>query len=107
MFAPSQRIVSRCNGKIIIIDTGKFECHATFMYPYTYVLGISHAYGGALSALSIDYVLTPLTSTDVHPPMARWQETWVERELVTAIYENGRETLADDARHVQGDFAGY
>ncbi|KAF8896315.1 Metallo-dependent phosphatase-like protein [Infundibulicybe gibba] len=38
-----KNIVSRCDGKIIIIDTG-----------------ISHAYGGVLSALSIHYTLTPI-----------------------------------------------
>ncbi|KAF9818569.1 hypothetical protein IEO21_02674 [Rhodonia placenta] len=72
-----ERIVSRCGGKIIIIDTG-----------------ICHAYGGVLSALSIDYTLTPTS-----------ERGWREREVVTAVYKHRREILADDVREFQGDIS--
>ncbi|WVF66710.1 hypothetical protein IAT40_001452 [Kwoniella sp. CBS 6097] len=45
-----EHIVSRCNGSVIIIDTG-----------------ISSAYGGVLSALEIVYTLTPLGNDNKHP----------------------------------------
>ncbi|CAL1716644.1 unnamed protein product [Somion occarium] len=76
-----QKIVSRCGGKIIIIDTG-----------------ISHAYGGALSALSIQYTLTPISITPT-------KKLWIERELVSAVYPNRVEILADVEAEVEGDFA--
>lgn len=69
-------IVSRCNGKIIIIDTG-----------------ISHAYGGVLSALSIHYTLTPVTG-----------RVWKEREVVSALYPDRQEVLVDEERVVVGDY---
>jgi len=74
-------IVSRCGGKIIIIDTG-----------------ISRAYGGVLSALSIYYTLTPIPGEI---------NKWIEREVVSALYKDRREVLADDSREVIGDFAGW
>ncbi|KAJ7364184.1 Metallo-dependent phosphatase-like protein [Mycena albidolilacea] len=73
-------IVSRCNGKIIIIDTG-----------------ISHAYGGALSALSIHYTFTPIDNEDGEP-------RWSEREVVSALYVDRQETIIDQEREVVGDF---
>jgi hypothetical protein len=73
-------IKSRCGGKIIIIDTG-----------------ISHAYGGVLSALSIHYTLTP-TGKD---------QIWTEREVVSALYPDERVVLVDEERQVVGDFSGY
>ncbi|EPQ52810.1 Metallo-dependent phosphatase [Gloeophyllum trabeum ATCC 11539] len=75
------RIVSRCNGKILIIDTG-----------------ISHAYGGVLSALSIVYSLTPV---DAGPDSSL--KTWVEKEVVTALYMDRQEVLAEDMRTVVGN----
>ncbi|GLB40376.1 putative calcineurin-like phosphoesterase [Lyophyllum shimeji] len=72
-------IVSRCKGKIIIIDTG-----------------ISHAYGGVLSALSIHYTLTPI-GDDV-------EQRWVEKEVVSALYPERQEVLVVDEREVVGDF---
>ncbi|KAJ3567473.1 hypothetical protein NP233_g6342 [Leucocoprinus birnbaumii] len=72
-------IVSRCNGKIIIIDTG-----------------ISHAYGGVLSALSIHYTLEPIGE----PEGKRWLET----EVVSALYPDRRDVLAIDEREIVGDF---
>ena len=70
-------ITSRCDGKVIIIDTG-----------------ISHAYGGILSALSIQYTLSP--SSD---PTSR---QWREREIVTAIYPDRQEVLVVEERTVMG-----
>ncbi|KAF7336732.1 Adenylate cyclase [Mycena venus] len=75
-----QGIVSRCNGKIIIIDTG-----------------ISHAYGGALSALSIHYTFTPIDNKEGEP-------RWIEREVVSALYVDRQETIVDQEREVVGDF---
>jgi len=72
-------IVSRCDGKIIIIDTG-----------------ISHAYGGALSALSIHYSLTPTGETK--------EQRWVEKEVVSALYPDRQEVLVVDEREVKGNF---
>ncbi|KAF8071888.1 Metallo-dependent phosphatase-like protein [Lyophyllum atratum] len=72
-------IVSRCNGKIIIIDTG-----------------ISHAYGGVLSALSIHYTLLPI-GTDK-------DQRWIEKEVVSALYPDRQEVLVADEREVVGDF---
>ncbi|OJT11453.1 hypothetical protein TRAPUB_12005 [Trametes pubescens] len=77
-----QKIVSRCGGKIIIIDTG-----------------ISHAYGGALSALSVTYTLTPAsTSKDAA------EQKWTEKEVVKALYPDREVLLASDEREVVGDF---
>ncbi|KAJ6531938.1 Metallo-dependent phosphatase-like protein [Mycena capillaripes] len=73
-------IVSRCNGKIIIIDTG-----------------ISHAYGGALSALSIHYTFTPIDNEEGEP-------RWSEREVVSALYVDRQEIIVDKEREVIGDF---
>ncbi|KAI8980195.1 Metallo-dependent phosphatase [Trametes punicea] len=77
-----QKIVSRCGGKIIIIDTG-----------------ISHAYGGALSALSVAYTLTPLT-----PSSDAREQKWKEREVIKALYVDREVILADDEREIIGDF---
>lgn len=72
--------------------------------------GISRAYGGAHSSLSLSYTLTPASSlpladglsyslvtlddptpeqTLAGPELAR---TWVETELVEALYTKGRES---------------
>ncbi|KAF5392212.1 hypothetical protein D9757_001430 [Collybiopsis confluens] len=76
-------IVSRCNGKIIIIDTG-----------------ISHAYGGVLSALSVHYTLTPI----IDPENTGEQQRWTEREVVKAVYEEFQHLVADEEREVVGKF---
>ncbi|KAL1754441.1 Metallo-dependent phosphatase-like protein [Schizophyllum commune] len=75
-------IVSRCGGKIIIIDTG-----------------ISHAYGGALSALEVLYELVPVRKAD---KAEGDEEAWVyrEREVVNALYVDGKELIADDVREM-------
>jgi len=75
-----EKIVSRCGGKVIIIDTG-----------------ISHAYGGVLSALSITYSLTPLL------PTKDGEARWRERETVVAVYPDRQDLLADDVRVIAGD----
>jgi hypothetical protein len=72
-------IQSRCNGRVIIIDTG-----------------ISHAYGGVLSALSIHYTLNPVGDTD--------SQRWIEKEVVSALYPDRQEILASDEREVVGEF---
>ncbi|KAL0573214.1 hypothetical protein V5O48_008734 [Marasmius crinis-equi] len=78
-------IVSRCDGKIIIIDTG-----------------ISHAYGGALSALSVHYTLTPIEQQEGEDT-----PKWIEKEVVSALYVDRQETITIDEREIVGDFAGY
>lgn len=72
-------IVSRCNGKIIIIDTG-----------------ISHAYGGVLSALSIHYTLEPIGKPE--------EKRWLETEVVSALYPDQRDVLVIDEREIIGNF---
>lgn len=59
--------------------------------------GISHAYGGVLSALSITYSLTPL------PPAKDGEKRWTERERVVAVYLDRQDLLADDVREITGD----
>lgn len=65
------------------------------------LIGISRAYGGALSALSIHYTLTPVGSN------AGEQHRWHEREVVSALYEDRQEVLVIEERDVVGDFTGY
>ncbi|EGN91917.1 hypothetical protein SERLA73DRAFT_191838 [Serpula lacrymans var. lacrymans S7.3] len=60
-----EHVVSRCEGKAIIIDTG-----------------ISHAYGGVLSALSITYNLIPVKGGG-----------WKEQEIVKALYSEADDEL--------------
>jgi len=71
--------VSRCDGKIIIIDTG-----------------ISHAYGGVLSALSIYYTLEPIGQPE--------EKRWLETEIVSALYPDQRDVLVVDEREIVGNF---
>ncbi|KAJ3554493.1 hypothetical protein NM688_g3082 [Phlebia brevispora] len=78
-----EKIVSRCDGKIIIIDTG-----------------ISHAYGGVLSALSVKYTLTPIPKYASSPHGQRW----IEREVVTAVYADYDEILAVSEQELEGAF---
>ncbi|KAH7913548.1 Metallo-dependent phosphatase-like protein [Hygrophoropsis aurantiaca] len=70
------KIVSRCGGRVIIIDTG-----------------ISHAYGGKLSALSIEYTLTPVRGGGKK-----------EQEVIKALYADQEdELLLVDSRDLTGD----
>lgn len=90
-----QNIKSRCNGKIIIIDTG-----------------ISHAYGGVLSALSIHYTLTPKSSSSPssknknhkHKHDDDDEDKWVEREVVSALYVDRQEIIVTEEREIVGRF---
>ena len=66
----------------------------------TLVPGISHAYGGLLSALSIDYTLTPLSKSTSDPSQNRWRE----REVVSALYVDGEEILAVSEQELLGNF---
>jgi len=86
------RQVSRCGGKIIIIDTG-----------------ISHAYGGVLSALRIEYTLTPVESREynifgrkVDISVAN-QQVYLEREAIHAIYPHKTEQFVYQEREIVGD----
>ena len=78
-----QGIVSRCNGSILLIDTG-----------------ISPAYGGPLSAISITTTLHPLPALDLPPSNelrkremgvggrgggGAGRERWLERETVLGL----------------------
>jgi len=88
-----QRIVSRCNGKVVIIDTG-----------------ITPAYGGVLSALRVEYSLypvkplAPLTVDQLHlssdkNPRRQWKEV----EVLTAIYHDRHEFLTKAERVINLD----
>lgn len=59
--------------------------------------GISRAYGGALSALSIHYSLTPVSGSGK-------DQIWKEIEVVSALYTDRTEVLAVDERAVVGEF---
>lgn len=76
-------IVSRCGGKVIIIDTG-----------------ISHAYGGVLSGLSITYSLYPLDGDAKRKQDQRWLET----EKVAAVYTDFSKILVEETREMVGDY---
>ena len=56
---------------------------------------MSHAYGGALSALSIKYTLTPQGNSKVR---------WTEREIISAVYPNQHEILVAEEREGLGEF---
>ncbi|KAG9121600.1 hypothetical protein FRC07_002387 [Ceratobasidium sp. 392] len=80
-----QNMVSRCDGKILLIDTG-----------------ISKAYGGVLSALSITYTLTPA-------PASRFMSVasaraWTEHEVIKAVYLDKVDILVDSSREVRGSW---
>jgi len=60
------------------------------------MLGISHAYGGVLSALSIHYTLNPVGDAG--------SQRWKEKEVVSALYPDRQEIIASDEREVVGEF---
>jgi hypothetical protein len=68
-----------------------------------YCSGISHAYGGVLSALSIHYTLTPLNDDGATGSDQRW----TEREVVSALYPDHTEIIVDEEREVVGAFDVY
>ena len=53
-----------------------------------------------LAALSIDYTLTPLSTSSGSSDKKQWKE----REVVTAIYMDHKDVLAVSEREVEGDF---
>jgi hypothetical protein len=55
-------------------------------------VGISHEYGGVLSALSIHYTLTPVSGT---------QNKWVEKETVSALYPDRQQIIVVDSREIE------
>ena len=57
--------------------------------------GISHAYGGALSALSVEFTLENAPSSS--------EKKWTEREVVRAVYVDRSEVLVDEVRDIFGD----
>jgi hypothetical protein len=59
--------------------------------------GISHAYGGVLSALSIEYALKPVSSPSSS------EKKWREQEIVKAIYPDHSMILVDEQRDVFSD----
>lgn len=84
-------IVARCGGKVLIIDTGKWGSQLkTANWSLKGRAGISRAYGGALSALSVQYSLEPLKDGG-----------WKEQEVVKALYaEQEDELLVYDTRDI-------
>ena len=66
------------------------------MIDFIFLQGISHAYGGVLSALSIYYTLTPIGDD----ASGRWQE----REVVSALYPDRQQVLAVEEREIVGHF---
>lgn len=84
---------------MIIIDTGLLNTSHQLLWQSLIrdLAGISHAYGGVLSALSITYSLTPL------PPSEGGGARWKERETVVAVYPDRHDVLADDVREITGD----
>ncbi|WVO17938.1 hypothetical protein L204_105636 [Cryptococcus depauperatus] len=89
-----EKIVTRCNASVIIIDTG-----------------ISSAYGGVLSALEVIYTLTPVKNTHGHnhkqdPLLLSTEHTsglrgrFIEREEVHAIYDTKRKWITLEEREV-------
>ena len=55
----------------------------------TIITGISHAYGGVLAALAVEYELVPQVDGK-----------WVEREVVEPIYPHQRVLFVDETREV-------
>lgn len=89
--------MSRCNGKIIIIDTGENVSQRSQIAMSLWTnKGISHAYGGALSALSVEYTLEPIISSSS-------SNKWREQEVVMAIYADRTVILVDEERDILGD----
>ena len=99
-------MVSRCKGKIIIIDTGTVvHCLNGFQRRTEIpMLGISKAYGGVLSALSITYSLMPTASvaSSKFEQSSFKGQRYVERETIKVIYEQRNETLVDEERVIEG-----
>lgn len=56
-----------------------------------------------LSALSINYTLTPIKSSEDGEVAQKWEE----QEVITAIYEDDTDVLVDTTRHVDMDFSSH
>lgn len=113
-------ILSRCDGKILLIDTGAPSCFSNCMLcsalTASSCAGISRAYGGAHSSLSLTYTLTPASALTVSDALSlglvdlqdadpeatlkgdEMSRTWVEKEVVEALYTAGRATEVLDER---------
>jgi hypothetical protein len=105
-----EKIVHKCNGTIIIIDTGE----PVFAHSLRLKLraGISSAYGGVHSALEISYTLRPSqklpSSPDHHqdpfvadPDTTASTTSYIEREEVYAIYPDSRVKIVTEEREVK------
>ncbi|KAH8927830.1 Metallo-dependent phosphatase [Atractiella rhizophila] len=79
-------IKTRCNSTIILIDTG-----------------LSTYYSGSLSALEILYSLVPQPLlADARPDkQGRYLRNWMEREVISALYENRKVVLMKEERFLQ------
>ncbi|KAF8312515.1 Metallo-dependent phosphatase [Clavulina sp. PMI_390] len=83
-------IVSRCNSKILLIDTG-----------------MTPAYGGILSALEVHYTLTPVeadaSAAGTRAASASRRKRYIEKEKIEAIYPHKREHIHTETREVTLD----
>jgi len=89
-------------GRSLLLIPVRFLVDSTYVVYLTPYTGITHAYGGVLSALSINYTLTPIADN-----ASGGKQRWVEKEVVTALYPDRQELLVVDEREVVGDFIGY
>jgi len=84
-------MVARCNGEIIIIDTG-----------------ITFHYGGVVSALRVEYGLFPLENPDsmmaLNATVSRTRR-WRELEVVHALYEGSSKELVRSDKIIEGSFS--
>jgi hypothetical protein len=65
-------------------------------------LGISHAYGGVLSGLSITYSLNPLDPPSNSSSQKKKNRRWIEKEVVSAVYQTSSKILVEDTRELVG-----
>jgi len=90
-----QKIVSKCDAQVIIIDTG-----------------ITPAYGGILSALKIEYTLEEVETLTPLNAITPWRlfrsltaaKKWKEVDTVTAIYADKTTQFVRDERIIEGDY---
>ena len=75
-----------------------------------FTAGISRAYGGPVSALVISYSLTPVLPLQENQQLLKFSPKtenllrWVEREVITAIYEDDKkEQLVSTGRSLMFD----
>lgn len=77
-------------------------------------LGISHAYGGVLSGLSITYSLhrldakgEPVAKRDGKHGSSSSAQRWLEIEKVVAVYNDKSRLLTEERRTLTGDYGVY